>query len=159
MNERIIWFDPDEWPDALGVMLHGGMARLAGAEICASPAKDRETELTQRLAEKGFHFIYEGDETAFPWYALPRLHVFASDGAGFYATDEPAGVESEGPVWRVDAEGRVSKAAESVRALIEAVLAGEALTQEPDEDHRLFASRRDAEKTELFLRNDTPWHR
>ncbi|MBQ8955157.1 MAG: hypothetical protein IJ048_13690 [Clostridia bacterium] len=160
MDERTIWFDPDEWPDALGVMLHGGLARMAGTEICKSPAADRETELWRRLAEKGFYLLCEGDEAAVSWYSLPRLYVFARDAEGFFAADEPVTSESDAPVWHVGQDNQVTRAADNLRSLIDAVLAGQPLSRDADDGHRLFASWREAEAAgELFLRNDTPWKR
>ncbi len=157
MKEQIIWFDRDEWPNASGSLLHGGKARDAGVEIRFSPAADRESALARDLAAKGFEFFYEdGGAPVIPWYALPRLYVFARYGGGFLAWDEPDGADA--PVWHIDGEGRVTRAASGLRALMDAIRAGEALSFTPDDAHRLFPSRRAAEAAgELFLRNDTPW--
>ena len=160
MAERTIWFDPDEWPDALGVMLHGNKARLAGAELCLSPTRDREAALMRSLAEKGFYFLYEDEKTVFPFYALPRLYVFARDAEGFYAADEPVDMDSGATIWHVGAEGQVTRAAANLRALIEAILSDEVPRWETDHTHALFASQEAAEAAgELFLRNRTPWRR
>ena len=174
MAERTSWFDPDEWPDALGVMLHGNKARLAGAELCLSPTRDREAALMRSLAEnvveqgthedlmaeKGFYFLYEDEKTVFPFYALPRLYVFARDAEGFYAADEPVDMDSGATIWHVGAEGQVTRAAANLRALIEAILSDEVPRWETDHTHALFASQEAAEDAgELFLRNRTPWRR
>ncbi|MBR4443214.1 MAG: hypothetical protein IKS52_08105, partial [Clostridia bacterium] len=107
MEKRIIWFDPDEWPDAAGVLIHGGMARDAGVEICRVAAREADSKLARALAEKGFHLLREGDEVSVSWYALPRLYVFARDDDGLYAADEPTDIDSAAPVYHVDAAGRV----------------------------------------------------
>ena len=160
MEKKIIWFDPDEWPDANGVLLHGGLARDAGTEICFSSAADRETELVKRLAEKGFRLFFEGDDAAFPWYGLPRLYVFARDAGGFYAADQPVDLETEAAIFYIDGDGHMTRAAASLRELTDSILAGEAQNREEDTEHRLFSSWREAEAAgELFLRNDTPWKR
>ncbi len=160
VKERVIWFDPDEWPDAAGVLIHGGTARDAGVEVCFSPAADCETGLARQLAGRGLRLIRPGEAVEIPWYALPRLYVFARDDEGFYATDEPPAMDGAAAVWHVDSENRVTRAADSIAALIRAFLSGKAPGREPDETHRLFASWRAAEAAgELFLRNDTPWKR
>ena len=160
MSERTIWFDPDEWPDALGLMLHGGKASLAGAELCLSPARDRDAALMRGLADKGFFFLYDDEKVEFPWYALPRLYVFARDDAGFYAADEPASMDGGATVYHVDQEGRVTRAAANLRALTEAALSGEVPRWETDHTHALYRSQEAAEAAgELFLRNRTPWRR
>ena len=122
MSERTIWFDPDEWPDASGLMLHGDKASLAGAELCLLPARDRDAELVRSLADRGFYFLFEDETPVFPFYALPRLFVFARDEAGFYAADEPIDIESGATIFHVDAGGHVTRAAANLRALTEAML-------------------------------------
>ena len=160
MSERTIWFDPDEWPDASGLMLHGDKASLAGAEICISPAGERDSELARSLEDKGLRFIYEGEKPAFPFYGLPRLFVFATDEAGFYAADEPVDINSGATIFHIDAEGRVTRAAANLRALAEAVLSDELTRWETDHSHAIYASQEAAEQAgELFLRNRTPWRR
>ena len=160
MSERTIWFDPDEWPDALGIMLHGGKASLAGAEVCLLPARDRDAALMRSLADKDLHFLYDDEKVSFPFYALPRLFVFARDGAGFYAADEPVDLDSGATIFHVDAEGRVTRAASSLRALTEMVLSDEVIRWETDHAHAIFPSQEAAERAgELFLRNRTPWRR
>ena len=163
MADKTIWFDPDEWPDAAGVLIHGGAARNAGVEICYAPVGDKDSGLARALAGKGFFLFYEDDgdvKSQIKWYALPRLYVFARDDAGFYAADEPVDLNSAAPVFHVDHEGRMTRAADSLRALVEAIRAGEVIGREADDTHRLFTSWRAAEAAgELFLRNDTPWKR
>ena len=161
MSERTIWFDPDEWPDASGLMLHGDKASLAGAELCLLPARDRDAELVRSLADRGFYFLFEDETPVFPFYALPRLFVFARDEAGFYAADEPIDIESGATIFHVDAGGHVTRAAANLRALTEAMLSGEATPRwETDHTHALYASQEAAEAAgELFLRNRTPWRR
>ena len=163
MADKMIWFDPDEWPDAAGVLIHGGAARNAGVEICYAPVGDKDSGLARALAGKGFFLLFEDDgdvKSQINWYALPRLYVFARDDVGFYAADEPVDLNSAAPVFHVDHEGRVTRTADSLRALVEAIRAGEAIGRAPDDTHRLFISWRAAEAAgELFLRNDTPWKR
>ena len=160
MSNPIIWFDPDEWIDAAGVLIHGGMARNAGVEICYAPAKNKDSGLARALAEKGLHLLDENDKVSVSWYALPRLYVFARDDSGFYAADEPVDMDSAAPVYHVSDDWSVTRAASNPRSLADALLAGEPIERTPDDTHRLFASWRAAEEAgELFLRNDTPWRR
>ena len=126
MADKTIWFDPDEWPDAAGVLIHGGAARNAGVEICYAPVGDKDSGLARALAGKGFFLLFEDDgdvKSQINWYALPRLYVFARDDVGFYAADEPVDLNSAAPVFHVDHEGRVTRTADSLRALVEAMAA------------------------------------
>ena len=160
MDKRTIWYDPDEWPDASGTLIHGGLARDAGTELCFIRTEARDEETVRQLAGKGFSLLQEGENVTLTWYSLPRLYVFARGDGGFYAADRPVGLNSPDTVWHVDGSRHVTRAADSVPSLIRAILAGEAPLRTADDTHRLFSSWREAEAAgELFLRNDTPWKR
>lgn len=149
----IICFDPDECDGAAGVLVRGKKVVLAGTEICRMPEKMRSEPLAGRLEQHGFFFFYGNEPVDFPWYAVPRLYVFARDGQGcFFAARRYPDMEEREPVWRVSRDGSMALAAPGLSELIESVLADRSEKGAPGADARLYSSRDEAERDFEFVR-------
>lgn len=141
--------DDQDGPTAFFMM--EAEALPAGTEVYAMSVKDKCEEYDRIAKKRGIHFIFEDSAPEAPFYAVPYLCVFATDGgAGFFAARRIPDLAEDEPVYYIPGRKKVYQVADSLQELI----------YEDDrwQEHlrqarkiRLYASREAAERNQPFV--------
>jgi hypothetical protein len=118
--EKIL-IDIEEQSGAVGVIMAGKEILFAGLEVSHLPEREWDRPEIRRLRENGVEPCLRQARQDFPFYPVPRLEVFAVDGAGGCFALIGGGEESC-PVGYLPAEGgclRVADCLEEFLALAE----------------------------------------
>ena len=126
-------------------------AMPAGTEIYAMPVEDKSDEYDRVSKKNGIYFIFEDNIPENPFYSVPYLCLFATDGGnGFFACKHIPDVEFEEPIFYIPGRKKVYRVAESLEELI----SGGRSWQEKLRQSRkvkLYDSRSRAEMNEPFV--------
>lgn len=91
----------------------------AGTEIYAMPMKDKTDEYESVSKKTGIHFIFEDEIPMIPFYSVPYLCVFATDGGdGCFACRQIPDISMEEPVYYIPGKKKIYRVAESLEELI-----------------------------------------
>lgn len=86
--------------EAVSVYIRDGEVIPAGTTICSMSVKHRNTEYDRWEREYGICFIFDDMQVEIPFYAVPRVDIFAVDGQGGYlgTVGQETDLEGEAPI-------------------------------------------------------------
>jgi hypothetical protein len=117
-----IYYDYEQFREEDGptsLFISDAEAVPAGTEVFAIPVKYKSDEYAVVAGKTGVHFIFEDGILEKPFYSVPYLCIFATDGGeGFFACRQIPDLASEEPIYYVPGREKVYQVAESLEELI-----------------------------------------
>ncbi len=125
-----------------GVFAKDTLVIYTGTLLNSAPVKMRGEQIIQDAAGCGVYFFFDDDAVLLNLYTVPYTESFAWDRHGGFFVKE---MDDAAPVYYIDSDRRVGKAAENFSAFLENLPFWKENTM-PDQGIAAFSSREEAEQ-------------
>lgn len=123
----------------------------AGTEVYAMQERDKCEEYDRIAQKRGVHFIFQDMVPEVPFYAVPYLCVFATDGGiGFFAAKCIPNLADDQPIYYIPGRKKVYRVADSLQELLYEDYRWEDHMSRAKKIH-LYASQEAAERNQPFM--------